>query len=109
MEDQVKTAVEAMSGAFEEFKKAFHLRRVEIAMRAVPKTVKDIKERALTEVFAKELNQLDGESKEAFATASQGNKADSALQTVPVATSSTIGGFLYDWNPSTGVLNLRTS
>ena len=49
---------------FKEFKKAFHLRRVEIAMRAVPKTVKDIKEKAFTEVFAKELNQLDGESKE---------------------------------------------
>ena len=28
------------------------------------KTVKDIKEKAFTEVFAKELNQLDGESKE---------------------------------------------
>jgi len=49
---------------FEDFKKAFHLRRVEIAMKAVPKTVKDIKEKAFTEVFAKELNQLDGESKE---------------------------------------------
>ncbi len=49
---------------FEEFKKAFHLRRVEIAMRAVPETVKDIKEKAFTEVFAKELKQLDGESKE---------------------------------------------
>jgi glutamyl-tRNA reductase len=45
-------------------KKAFHLRRVEIAMKSVPKTVKDIKQKAFTEVFAKELNELDGESKE---------------------------------------------
>lgn len=49
---------------FEDFKKAFHLRRVEIAMKSVPKTVKDIKQKAFTEVFAKELNELDGESKE---------------------------------------------
>jgi len=49
---------------FEDFKKAFHFRKVEVAMRAVPKTVKDIKEKAYTEVFAKELGQLDGESKE---------------------------------------------
>jgi len=49
---------------FEDFKSAYHFRKVEIAMRAVPKTVKEIKHKALTEVFAKDLAKLDGESKE---------------------------------------------
>ena len=63
-EKEITKCDKILNEHFESFKKAFHLRRVEIAMRAVPKTVKDIKEKAFTEVFAKELNQLDGESKE---------------------------------------------
>jgi len=55
---------EILGEHFEEFKQAFHFRKVEVAMSAVPKKVKAIKEKAFTEVFAKELGQLDGESKE---------------------------------------------
>jgi len=38
-------------------------RKVELAMQEVPKMVKDIKHRAINEVFAKELAKLDDESK----------------------------------------------
>jgi glutamyl-tRNA reductase len=47
-----------------EFKKMVKQRAVEVAMREVPVKVKEIKTTALEQVFAKELAQLDGESKE---------------------------------------------
>lgn len=47
-----------------EFKKMTKQREVELAMRQVPEKVKEIKTAALEEVFAKELAQLDGKSKE---------------------------------------------
>jgi glutamyl-tRNA reductase len=47
-----------------EFKKMAKQREVELAMRQVPEKVKEIKTAALEQVFAKELAQLDGESKE---------------------------------------------
>ena len=47
-----------------EFKKMAKQRAVEVAMREVPEKVKEIKATALEQVFAKELAQLDGESKE---------------------------------------------
>ena len=47
-----------------EFKKMVKQREVELAMRQVPEKVKEIKLAALEQVFAKELAQLDGESKE---------------------------------------------
>lgn len=39
-------------------------RKVELAMRDVPKSIKEIKRIALSEVFADEINKLDSESKE---------------------------------------------
>jgi glutamyl-tRNA reductase len=47
----------------EEFKQIMKTRKVELAMSEVPKKVKEIRETA-NEVFAKELKNLDAESKE---------------------------------------------
>jgi len=55
---------EILADKFEEYKKAHRERQVELAMSTVPQTVKDIKERAYTEVFAKDLEELDENSKE---------------------------------------------
>ena len=49
---------------FEEFKKAFKVRRVELAMKDVPSKVKEIKDRAYSEVFADEIEQLDDHAKD---------------------------------------------
>ena len=49
---------------FEDFKQANRQRKVEVAMREVPIKVKEIKEKAFNEVFAKELENMDGASKE---------------------------------------------
>ncbi len=48
----------------EEFKQIIKARKVEIAMSEVPKKVKEIRETAMNEVFAKELSSMDAESKE---------------------------------------------
>lgn len=45
-------------------KKDFKQRSLEIAMRDVPVAIKDIKSRAINEVFAKELENMDDDSKE---------------------------------------------
>lgn len=47
-----------------EFKQLFEERRIELAFGEIPKQIKTIKETAINEVFAKDLNQLDTESKE---------------------------------------------
>ena len=57
--------VEAMlQNAMDEFDQIVRLRQVEIAMRAVPEKVKEIKHVAINEVFRKDLEALDPESKE---------------------------------------------
>lgn len=48
----------------EEFKDVFKSRQVELAMSEVPKTVKEINRKAINEVFAKDIEQLDAASKE---------------------------------------------
>lgn len=45
--------------AVEEFKQIFKMRQVEIKMRCIPEKVKEIKEKALSEVFEKDLKKLD--------------------------------------------------
>ena len=45
------------------FKKAFKERKVEIVMREVPQKIKEIKELALTQVFAKEMDEMEEASK----------------------------------------------
>ncbi len=48
----------------EEFKKLLKERKVELAMSDVPRKVKEIKDIALNEVFAKDIDKLDEQSKE---------------------------------------------
>ena len=47
-----------------EFKNIYQERLVELAMKDVPTKVKEIKERAINEVFSKDLEELDVESRE---------------------------------------------
>ncbi|MBL4585728.1 MAG: glutamyl-tRNA reductase [Flavobacteriales bacterium] len=47
-----------------EFKHLLRERKVEISMREIPKVVKGIRERAMTQVFSKELETLDPKSRE---------------------------------------------
>ena len=46
------------------FRHNLKTRKVELAMSEIPKKVKEIKDIALTQVFAKDMEQLDGTSKE---------------------------------------------
>ncbi len=48
----------------EEFNKEIKERKVELAMSDVPRKVKEIRETALNEVFAKDIGALDAPSKE---------------------------------------------
>lgn len=48
----------------EEFKVLFQERKIEVAFGEIPKQIKYIKETALNEVFAKDLNNMDHNSKE---------------------------------------------
>ncbi|MEO9532491.1 MAG: glutamyl-tRNA reductase [Crocinitomicaceae bacterium] len=50
--------------AVEEFKQIFKMRQVELKMQAIPQKVKEIKKKAVEEVFSKDLAQLDDESRE---------------------------------------------
>ncbi len=47
-----------------EFEKSMQQRQIEIAMKAIPAAVKDIRNTALGSVFAKDLEQLDEQSRE---------------------------------------------
>lgn len=55
---------EIIQEAVEEYKQLFKERQVELAMRVVPEKVKEIKSTALEQVFAKELDSLDDQSRE---------------------------------------------
>ena len=55
---------EIIQDAVEDYKSIFKERQVELAMRIVPEKVKEIKSTALEQVFAKELDALDKDSKE---------------------------------------------
>ncbi|NOQ75900.1 MAG: glutamyl-tRNA reductase [Crocinitomix sp.] len=50
--------------ALEEFKVIFEMRQIEIKMRAIPDHVKKIRHTAITEVFSKEIMEMDEKSKE---------------------------------------------
>lgn len=50
--------------ALEDFKKIFEMRQMEIKMRAIPEHVKQIRTKAVTEIFSKEVDQMDEASKE---------------------------------------------
>ncbi|MCB0478158.1 MAG: glutamyl-tRNA reductase [Crocinitomicaceae bacterium] len=61
---EIASVEEIISSALEEFIDRHRERAVEIAMREVPEMVKDIKNRAMTDVFANELQSIDDESRE---------------------------------------------
>lgn len=63
-ESEVEVCKAIIDSKVEEFKQLFEERRIELAFGEIPKQIKSIKETALNEVFAKDLNQLDHESKE---------------------------------------------
>ena len=47
----------------DDFRSTYRQRQLEIAMSSIPFTIKQIKEVAVTEVFAKDLETMDAESK----------------------------------------------
>ena len=63
-EAEIEACKKIIAYRVEEFKLLFQERKIELAFGEVPRQVKDIKETALNEVFAKELNTLDDHSKE---------------------------------------------
>lgn len=63
-EKELSACENIIAGNLEEYKKEFKERMVELAMSDVPKKVKEIRETAVKEVFAKEIGQLDEQSKE---------------------------------------------
>jgi glutamyl-tRNA reductase len=63
-EAEVEACEKIIDYKIEEFKLLFQERKIELAFGEIPKQVKDIKETALNEVFAKELSSLDIQSKE---------------------------------------------
>ena len=52
-----------LTDQFKAFEEAFQWRQLEKAMRHVPQQVKEIKERAMNEVFKKDLDELDDKSR----------------------------------------------
>ena len=63
-ESEIEACKTIIEGKVEEFKQLFQERKIELAFGEIPKQIKTIKETAINEVFAKDLNMLDAESKE---------------------------------------------
>ena len=61
---EIQHVEEIIAEAIFEFKKIYHARAVELAMREVPNKVKEIRSTAMNEVFKNELNALDADSLE---------------------------------------------
>jgi glutamyl-tRNA reductase len=61
---EIQHVEEIISDAMYEFKHIEQIRSVELAMRAVPNKVKEIKSTAINEVFKNELSELDEGSRE---------------------------------------------
>jgi glutamyl-tRNA reductase len=63
-ESEIEACKAIIDGKVEEFKHLFQERKIELAFGEIPKQIRSIKETAMNEVFAKDLNMLDTESKE---------------------------------------------
>jgi glutamyl-tRNA reductase len=63
-EGEIEACKSIISNKVEEFKQLFQERKIELAFGEIPKQIKYIKETALNEVFAKEMNTLDPQGKE---------------------------------------------
>jgi len=63
-ENEIEACKAIIEQKVEEFKLLFQERKIELAFGEIPKQIKSIKETAMNEVFAKDLDMLDSESKE---------------------------------------------
>lgn len=63
-EAEIEACKAIISCKVEEFKQLFQERKIELAFGEIPRQIKNIKEIAITEVFAKEMNLLDPQGKE---------------------------------------------
>jgi glutamyl-tRNA reductase len=63
-ESEVKEAQRIIDEGIDEFHAQFRTRKVELKMREVPEKIRAIKTKAVTDVFAAEINSLDDRSKE---------------------------------------------
>ena len=63
-EGEVESCRKIIADKVEEFKQLFQERKIELAFGEISRQIKYIKETALNEVFAKEMNKLDAEGKE---------------------------------------------
>lgn len=62
--NELSSAEKIIDENIKEFLPMIKQRRVEVAMRQVPNKIKEIREMAITEVFAQEINQLDPSARE---------------------------------------------
>lgn len=63
-EGEIEACKAIISIKVEEFKQLFQERKIELAFGEIPRQIRYIKETALNEVFAKEMNSLDPQGKE---------------------------------------------
>ncbi len=63
-ENELSSCNKIIAQQIEVFRKEFKERSIELAMSDVPKKVKEIRETAINEVFAKDIEKLDDNSKE---------------------------------------------
>jgi glutamyl-tRNA reductase len=63
-ESEIEACKAIIDAKVEEFKQLFQERKIELAFGEIPRQIRSIKETAINEVFAKDLNMLDTESKE---------------------------------------------
>lgn len=61
---EVQSALEIIEEKSEEFESKLQIRRIEKALGGIPKEIKSIKQTAITEVFKKDLDNLDPTSKD---------------------------------------------
>lgn len=64
--EELETCEKIVAKNLKEFDKVYENRKIEIAMREVPQKIKEIKSTAVNTVFAKEIEELDENTKELF-------------------------------------------
>jgi len=62
--EELVAAQHIVRGQIDGFRALHRTRRIELAMRDVPEKIREIKEKAITSVFAKEIEQLDTQSRD---------------------------------------------
>jgi glutamyl-tRNA reductase len=63
-ENEILRANHILSDHRDDFTQAFRERRLELALRGLPQEIKAVRQRAVNEVFRKEIEDLDGETRE---------------------------------------------